>query len=194
MQFNFTEEQTKQILDSKKNYIASVSKILERSDHHCFDSVCAYLREIHKISDLAESLAQARGGQIWTQIISEGGAWPNTSTVPQELKTQINKYLSDVEVTKLDEKFKNIEPRIAGYIFKSGLEAIEHNMQGFRLLQKGIPALTKTYGVTFSDGSPLTWNPVGGALELAAARSEFNYKMDYLANDKSSMPVIARKP
>ena len=199
MQIRFTKEQTDQFVDAKKKYMAAVSKIMERPDHHSFDSLNAYIREIDKIFNLILTSTQARANEIVAQVtyaMMNGDdatldglaeAFENPAQITQELQAEINKYfVGDVEVNKLDEKYKNIEPRITGHIYKGDADgAVGKNTMGF--LSKGVSMLKKTYGVTFSDGSTLTWNPMGNATELAAARSEFSHKMEYLANENRSV-------
>lgn len=199
MQVRFTKEQTDQFVDAKKKYIAAVSNIMERPDHHSFDSLNAYIREIDKIFNLIMTSLQTRANEIVAQVTYAmmnddeatldglAAAFENPAKITQELQSEIDKYFKgDAEVNKVDETYKKIEPRITGIIFKGDTDGVVgKNTMGF--LGKGVSVLKKTYGVTFSDGSNLTWNPLGNAMELAAARSELGHKMEHLANESRSV-------
>jgi len=198
MQVRFTEEQTSQFIDAKQKYMAAVTKIMSRPDHHSFDALNAYIREIDKIFNIIMTSVQDREKEISAELMKaidnddesalDGleDTFNHPERVTQELRTQINQYFSgDVEVNKLDAKYKEIEPRITGFIFQGDVDDVMKK-RAMDFLSKGVSILKKSYGVTFSDDSTLTWNPLGSAIELAAARSELSHKMDYLADDNQS--------
>lgn len=194
MQVRFTEEQIQQADVVKAKYVQTINAIIAGPDHHGFDAVCAYLREIEKMHDLIFSVIQAQSNKFVAQLakamvnddedyIEDVAKDFDAKKLQKALQEEINARMIDDAVKKVDEQYKALDSRLDSFIFRSDQNNLQTQKQLFKFLDKGASILHKTYGVKFSDGTELTWNSGGKATEMAAARSEFEHKMAYLANN-----------
>lgn len=174
MTFKLSAEETKKLLAAKSQYIAQMTRIMASPQPYSFDSVVLYFRECEKLAAVSYEILEAHQSEILMMAASGMIA----GEITQELRIEIDSILNDNDVKNLENRYLNNESRITGYNFYNNPKKLEK--ASLSQVFKG--EVKKNYEVKFSDGDALVWHSLSDTSERARARSEFDHKMEALAN------------